>query len=285
MRSSVAAAPACSGSAVSAPLAATGRRAAARRLWSDERSACRKRASAKAGPFFAADAFRQAEPQPTIEMPWPPARVPMKRLPDEDQRRDHVAILVEQLHLAAGELPAGDDARGPERAARGRGAVAAGAGLGGLGEVELALVGAGTTVQPPSSFSMVSPPERSRPGAGGADRMRVSVTKPPPVRAIWPPSRIGRSASAAREHRRPRLLDLAIGHRSGGSAVGRHRHRSAPAASCSAWPGMCLDRATLRRRSSLQSSSAWRRARQKRQCALVHVRNVRHGSENRTRRI
>ena len=30
----------------------------------------------------------------------------------QDQRRDHVAVLVEELHLAAGELPGGDDARG-----------------------------------------------------------------------------------------------------------------------------------------------------------------------------
>src|SRR5690349_8124915 len=61
----------------------------------------------------------------------------------EDKRRDHVVVFVEQLDLAAGELPRGDRGEAGKLAAGGRGAVAVAARLLRLGQVEPALGGSG----------------------------------------------------------------------------------------------------------------------------------------------
>src|SRR5690606_2587721 len=54
----------------------------------------------------------------------------------QDHRRDDVAILVIELHLGTGQLPRGNDRQTAQAAARRGGAVAIGAGLGSVGQVE-----------------------------------------------------------------------------------------------------------------------------------------------------
>src|SRR5690349_1258413 len=103
-RSSVAAAACCRESEVSAPLATRAARASKTGL--GEASSANHRDALSTGQ--SAD----------------------EAVARKDQRRNDVAVLVEQLHLAAGELPGGDDAETRKAAARGRGAVAAGAALG-----------------------------------------------------------------------------------------------------------------------------------------------------------
>src|SRR5690348_6306233 len=58
----------------------------------------------------------------------------------KDERADEIALLVKELHLCAGELPARDRAQHLERAGGRRGAVAAGRALLRLRQIDRALV-------------------------------------------------------------------------------------------------------------------------------------------------